>query len=122
MPPFTNNPDDWQRLDWHILRYGGIALYWRKEYLTDDVRWFASQNYDMYEVDCARWLSEHETYADIGRVLRFSEWWGPSWGHNSDALDDCLTDLPIRDDGGVGLVLSRFNVYASVYVSGSGSP
>jgi hypothetical protein len=50
-------------------------------------------------------------------VLRFSEWWGPEWGHNADALDDCLTDLPIRDDGGAVLVLNRFNVYAS----GSGS-
>ena len=31
----------------------------------------------------------------------------------SDAFDDCLTDLPIRDDGGAVLVLNRFNVYES---------
>jgi hypothetical protein len=79
MTLFSNSPADWQRLDWQILRDGGIALYWRQEYLTDDVQWFASQNYDIYEFDCERWRSEEEMYSDIGRVLRFSEWWGPDW-------------------------------------------
>ncbi len=113
MTLFSNSPADWQRLDWQILRDGGIALYWRQEYLADDMRWLASQNYDMYEFDCERWRSEDEMYSDIGRVLRFSEWWGPEWGRNIDALDDCLTDLPISDDRGAVLVLNRFNVYAS---------
>ena len=38
MTLFNNSPEDWQRLDWQILRDGGIALYWRQEYLADDVR------------------------------------------------------------------------------------
>jgi hypothetical protein len=57
--------------------------------------------------------SEDEMYSDIGRVLRFSEWWGPEWGHHINALDDCLIDLPIRDDRVAVLVFNRFNVYAS---------
>lgn len=117
MAVFTNKPEDWQRLDWQILRDGGIALYWRPEYLADDVRWFASQNYDIYDFDCGRWVYEDEMYSDIGRVLRFSEWWGPEWGRNLDALDDCLTDLPIGDSGGAVLVLHKFDRYAF----GSGS-
>ena len=52
-------------------------------------------------------------YADIERVLRFSEWWGPYWGHNLNALDDCLTDLPISDHGGAALLFHKFDVYAS---------
>jgi Barstar (barnase inhibitor) len=112
MTLFGNSPADWQRLDWQILRDGGIALYWRPEYLADDVRWLASQNYDVYEFDCERWLSVDEMYSDIERVLRFSEWWGPEWGRNLDALDDCLTDLPISDAGAV-FVFNRFDVYAS---------
>jgi hypothetical protein len=35
MALFSNSPEDWQRLDWQILRDGGIALYWRPEYLAD---------------------------------------------------------------------------------------
>jgi len=118
MAVFTNSPDDCQRIDWSVLcNGGGIALYWREEYLADDVRWLAAQNYDIYEFACDRWDAEASMYSDIERVLRFSEWWGPVWGHNLDALDDCLTDLPISDIGGAALVFHKFNVYAS----GSGS-
>ena len=105
--------EDPQRLDWQILRSGGVALYWRREYLADDVQWLAAHNYEIYQFDCERWVSEEEMYADIGRVLRFTEWWGPEWGHNINALDDCLTDLPIREDGGAALVLRKFNIYAA---------
>jgi hypothetical protein len=56
-------------------------------------------------------------YSDIERVLRFTDWWGPKWGRNFDALDDCLPDLPIRADGGAVVVFRRFNVYASGYGS-----
>lgn len=117
MALFTNSREDWQRLDWQILRDGGITLYWRKEYLADDVQWLAAQNYDIYNFDCERWVSEDEMYLDIERVLRFYEWWGPEWGRNINALDDCSTDLPIRDDGGAVLALHKFNAYAR----GSGS-
>jgi hypothetical protein len=117
MALFTNSPDDWQRLDWQILRDGGIALYWREEYLVADVGWLAAQNYEIYDFECERWDSEDDMYSDIGRVLRFSEWWGPKCGHNMDALAECLTDLPIREDGGAVLVFHKFNAYAS----GSGS-
>lgn len=117
MALFTNSPEDWQRLDWQILRDGGIALYWRDEYFADDLQWLAAQSYEIYKFDCEQWASEDEMYSDIGRVLRFSEWWGPEWGHNIDALDDCLTDLPIRDYGGAMCALHKFNAYAG----GSGS-
>jgi hypothetical protein len=118
MALFTNSANDWQRLDWTILRDGGISLYWRREYLAEDVRWLVAQGYDVYDFDCERWTSQDDMYSDITRVLRFAEWWGPQWGKNFDALDDCLSDLPIRDDGGAVLVFNKFNVYAT----GSGSP
>ncbi len=114
---FSNSAADWQRLDWMILRDGGVGLYWRQEYLAEDVLWFRAQGYDIYNFDCERWTSESEMYSDIARVLRFSEWWGPEWGKNINALEDCLTDLPIRDDGGAVLVFNKFDVYAA----GSGS-
>ncbi len=118
MALFTNNREDKKRLDWAILRDGGsLALYWRPEYLAEDMQWLANHNYDIYEFDCAGWTSEDEMYGDIGRKLHFPEWWGPNCGHNMDGLDDLLPDLPIREDGGAALVLNKFNVYAA----GSGS-
>lgn len=112
MSLFKNTVEGWQRLDWQIIRDGGIALYWRQEYLADDIKWLKDHNYDVYQLDCERWRSEDEMYSEMGRVLRFSEWWGPRWGHNTDALRDCLTDLPVREDGGAVLVLHRFDIYA----------
>ncbi|HLY60845.1 MAG TPA: barstar family protein [Terriglobia bacterium] len=113
MAHFTNRQEDWQRRDWQMLREGGISLYRRNEYLADDMQWLAGQNYTIYEFDCGRWNSEDEMYSEFERVMRFSEWWGPTWGHNMDAFEDCLSDLPIRKDGGAVLVLRRFNIYAS---------
>jgi hypothetical protein len=113
MALFTDSPEDWQRLDWQILRDGGIALYWRQEYLAADVQWLAAQGYDTYEFACEQWTSEDDMYSDVERVLRFPDWWGPEWGHNFDALVDCLRDLPIRTDGGAVLVFYKFDVCAS---------
>jgi hypothetical protein len=112
MAPFSNSPEDWQRLDWEILRDSGIALYWRHEYLTEDVQWLTAHNYDTYQFDCEQWNSESAMYSDMERVLHFSDW-GLGWAENFDALDDCLEDLPIREDGGAAFVFHRFNVYAS---------
>src|SRR6266700_667197 len=51
-------------------------------------------------------------YSDIAKTLRFSEWWGAEWGHNLNALEDCLSDLPIRGEGGAVLALHKFDMYA----------
>jgi hypothetical protein len=107
MAPFNNSPEDWQRLDWEILRDGGIALYWRPEYLAEDVRWLASQNYRVSEFDCTHWNNESEMFSNIGRELAFSEC------RNFAALDDDLSDLPIREEGGMVLVFRNFHAYAT---------
>jgi hypothetical protein len=67
MPFFTNAPDDWQRLDWQILRDGGIHLYWRREYLIEDIDWFAKHDYDVFEFACEKWDSR-DTCSPISRV------------------------------------------------------
>ena len=107
MAPFNNSPEDWQRLDWEILRDGGIALYRTSQYLAEDVRWLTAQNYQVCEFDCTQWNSENEMFYDIARKLAFSEC------RNFDALDDDLSDLPIRDDGGLVLVFRNFHAYAT---------
>jgi hypothetical protein len=106
MAPFNNSPEDWQRLDWEILRDGGIALYRTAQYLSEDVRWLATQNYQVYEFDCSQWNNESAMFYDIARKFAFSEC------RNFDALDDHLSDLPIPEDSGMVLVFRSFNAYA----------
>jgi hypothetical protein len=113
MSYFNNTPKDWERLDWQILRDGGIHLYWRREYLVEDKRWLAEHDYDLYEFACETWLSEHTMYSDFGRVLQFPDW----WGRNINAFDDCIADLPLSGSRGAVMILVNFDSYAS----GSGS-
>ena len=106
---FNNSADDWQRLDWQVLRDGGIALYWRNEYLVEDARWLNEHDYELYELDCAKWFSREDMFADFDQSFHFPD----SWGRNFDALNDCMTDLPLDAERGAALILRRFDFYAS---------
>lgn len=109
MSLFTNSPRDWDRLDWKILRDGGIGLYWRREYLIEDAKWFGDRGYRIYEFDCATWGDEQELFSQVKRTMCFPEW----FGHNFDALNDCMSDLELPQDGGAAIILDRFDVYAT---------
>ena len=109
MPFFNNTADDWQRLDWNILRDGGIQLYWRREYLIEDEKWLADHDYDVYEFSCETWLSQETMFSDFARILCLPEW----FGRNFDALDDCIADLPLSESRGAVMVLTGFEVYAA---------
>jgi RNAse (barnase) inhibitor barstar len=111
MAYFNNSADDWQRIDWQVLRDGGIALYWRSEYLAEDARWLHEHDYELYEMDCAKWSSRDDMFADFDRAFRLPEW----WGRNFDALDECMADLPLDEKLGAALVLRHFDSYASQF-------
>jgi hypothetical protein len=109
MPFFNNTPDDWQRLDWQILRAGGIHLYWRLEYLIEDTKWFADHDYDVFELACQTWKSRDDMFSDFASVLRLPDY----FGRNLDALDECIADLPLTENRGAVIVLTRFDAYAA---------
>lgn len=109
MAPFTQPDKYGNRLDWKILRDGGIALYWRREFFDKDLDWFRQENYQMFSFDCTRWASPEEMHTDFQQTLTFPSY----YGKNLSALNDCLSDLPVPDVGGIALVLSRFDAYAN---------
>jgi len=106
---FSNSPDDWQRLDWQILRDGGIQLYWRREYLIEESQWFAKHDYDLFEFACETWESQDSMFSDFARTLRLPDY----FGRNFDALDECIADLPLTENRGGVIVLTRFDAYAA---------
>jgi hypothetical protein len=108
MTAFTQEDGYGDRLDWKILSDGGIALYWRREFLDGDIDWFRRHNYQVFSCDCGRWATSEEMYADLQRTLPFPT----DIGGNLDALDDSLDDLPVPDVGGIALVLTHFDAYA----------
>ena len=109
MPSFNNTSDDWQRLDWQILRDGGIQLYWRREYLLADTEWFVKHDYEVFDFACNTWTLQDAMFSDFARVLRLPDY----FGRNFDALDDCMTDLPFTENRGALIVLNRFDAYAA---------
>jgi hypothetical protein len=108
MVAFNHQDEHEQRIDWKILRDGGIALYWRRELFDRDLDWFFKQHYQVFSFDCQRWASTAEMHADFQRTLNFPG----HYGRNLDALDDCVRDLPVPDSGGVALAFTRFDAYA----------
>src|ERR1700730_17543317 len=102
MAAFDQQEESRGRLDWEILRDGGINLYLRREYLDEDVNWLRKQYYQVFSFDCAEWTSSETMHADFARRLSFP----PDYGRNLDALHDCLEeDLFVPDVGGVVLIL-----------------
>jgi len=106
MAAFDSQEERRETLDWVILRDGGVALYWRREYLDEDLEWFRRESYQLYPFNCEKWISGG-MHADFERTLNF-----PScYGHNLDALHDCLEDLSVPEKGGTVIVLNRFDAF-----------
>jgi hypothetical protein len=108
MVRFQKQDEYENRFDWRILRDGGIALYWRREYFDSDIDWLGQQNYQVFPFDCHEWNSDNLMHTAFQRTLSFPAY----YGRNLDALGDCLKDLSVPEMGGVALALSRFDSYA----------
>jgi RNAse (barnase) inhibitor barstar len=96
------------RPDWAIFQNGWVAMYWRPEILDHDANWLASNQYNIYRFDCDRWTSKADALMDLGTALNFPEY----YGQNLNAFNDCLSGIDVPIDGGVALVLRRYDRFA----------
>jgi hypothetical protein len=103
---FRDHPSEFERLDWRILQNGAIALYYRPAILDEDAAWLAQQGYRVHHLDGARWESAADFHAEAKRVLGFADHYSGSLG----ALNDSLGELEVPNDGGMAIVLRRFDV------------
>jgi RNAse (barnase) inhibitor barstar len=109
MAPFTADDANAQRLDWAILRDGGVYLYRRPEFLDEDRGWLESNDYRLIWFDCAEWGSESEMHRALKEGLSFPDY----YGNNLNAFDECVRDdLAIPDPGGLVLVLNHYDRFA----------
>jgi hypothetical protein len=110
MAAFTDDPAEWERLDWRLLQNGPIAMYHKRNLLSEDVSWLRDHRYEVYEFNCEGWTSETIVHDEFKRSLNFPDY----YGHNLDALHDSLSDISIPQNGGVALVLYRYDSYVAV--------
>lgn len=109
MAIFRNEPDDLQRLDWLLLQNGAVTLYFRPQVLVEDVEWLKGHDYRVDSFECSVWVSESQMHEALSRGLEFP----PYYGRNLNALNDCISDIEIPEEGGRVLVFSRYDSFAA---------
>ncbi|MBI1785573.1 barstar family protein [Candidatus Sumerlaeota bacterium] len=104
------DPEDLDRTDWKLFQNGWITMYWKLGILDEDCSWLAQNGYQIYRLDCAKWNSKSRALKELGAGLRFPDY----YGQNLDALNDCLSDLEIPNNGGCAIVLLHYDKFAKV--------
>lgn len=104
MPVFNNTQSEWQRLDWTILRDGPGSIYWRQNFLEEDIEWFIKERYRVARFDCTSWSDDSVYHRDLYNKLKLPDY----YGSNFDSLNECLEDIEIKEAGLV-IVLEHFD-------------
>jgi RNAse (barnase) inhibitor barstar len=101
MAPFTDDESSWSRLDYVLLRDGGVALYWADHVLREDLAWLRGQGYAICELDAGDWKAEEDFHDAVAKALEF-----PGYdGRNLDAFKDCMADVGVPLEGGMAIVI-----------------
>ena len=95
------------------LRDGGIALYRNREWLEGDLQSLAVQRYQLHRIETSAWTSELVMHTSLAEILEFPDY----YGKNLNALDECIEELKVPEEGGMALVLDSFDRF----VGGAGS-
>jgi len=111
MAIFRNEPEEFQRLDWMLLQNGAVTLYFRTQVLVEDVEWLKRHDYRVDSFECSIWVGESEMHEALSCRLEFPGY----YGHNLDALNDCIGDTGISEEGGRALVFNRYDSFAASF-------
>lgn len=90
-----------------------VTMFHRLDVLAETLTWLRSHRYEIVELDASTWVSEAGMLGDMARRLDFPDY----FGHNADALDDCLGDVASGEYGwdvsatGLVVLLRRFDAY-----------
>lgn len=109
MAIFRNEPEEFQRLDWALLQNGAVTLYFRPQVLAEDLKWLERNDYRVDSFECSLWDSESELHEALSRGLEFPGY----YGRNLDALNDCIGDIDIPEEGGRVVVFNRYDSFAA---------
>ncbi len=102
------HPADVLRVDRQLLLNGPIALYDDRDRLRQHIEALESYGYCCPAFECSAWDTVAAMHGALADGLSFPDY----YGHNLDALNDCMGDLDIPEVGGTALVLWRFDGFA----------
>ena len=109
MAAFSDDPSEFQRLDWELLQNGAVTLYFQRRTLDGDVAWLRAHGYRVEEFDCAGWADQQDMHRALAQSLSFPD----HYGMNLDAMNDSIAQVDVSVEGGLALVFLRFDELAS---------
>ena len=108
MASFKNDPADFNRLDYSLLKNGSINLYYKKEILKADIEWFKKAEYRIVEINTDEWVDESAFHKCVGKSLGYS-----CVGGNLNCFRDHVGELDIPQKSGMLIVLMNFDKFYS---------
>ena len=111
MAVFIPDSEDQTRLDWKVLRDGGISIYRNHVFLDEDVVTLQTNQYSVRCLDCSTWLTSADMHDSLKHTLQFPDY----YGRNLGALNDCLQEnLDVPLVGGLVIIFRNFDRFANV--------
>ena len=101
MAAFTNDESSWSRLDYVVLRDGGVSTYWADHILNEDLAWLRNERYAIHEFNGANWRVEGDFHDAVTEALSFPGY----YGRNLDAFNDCMRDVEVPVEGGMVILI-----------------
>ncbi|MEU6815492.1 barstar family protein [Streptomyces sp. NPDC046860] len=93
-----------------------VTLFWRKRLLTQATERLEDQGFRVTRLEAGQWSTERDMHRAMAAALDFPDY----YGHNLDALNDCLGDLACYggyDDApegaGLALVFTDYDRFAT---------
>jgi hypothetical protein len=105
---------DTGRLDFRLMLNSAVTLFWRTELFAAAVAWLRRHGYTLVSLDASGWTSDADLHRDIAAALDFPAY----YGHNLNALNDCMRDVvnyaygTTHEATGLALTFAGYDAFA----------
>lgn len=103
-------------VDFRLVTNAFVSMFHSEAVLESTLGWLSGHDYDIRTVETSAWADEGDLHRGLATILEFPDY----YGHNLDALNDCMSDVADAAYGvragatGLVLVLRNFDAFTSV--------